>query len=188
MYATYKPVESSKLLERVVLFCDIRGQTKIICNAKNSRKLLTCAKVMESFFTKGEEIFCKAESKEFCGDEIMAIFNNVQVSIKCAFKAMSELLPLLERYGMGLGIGLHIDRLLYHNVNGGEFVLHVGKALNIAKRLEGLARSREIIISKDVYEQLEPSLKNRFRMYTRRRRLKDIPLEMKLLITKIECL
>jgi class 3 adenylate cyclase len=88
------------------------------------------------------------------GDAIMATFSLPQEGVNAAVEMINEMQSLNEKlraeeYELGLKIGLHEGPALA--INADERVDYFGQAVNIAARVQGLAKSSEIWITEPIF-------------------------------------
>ena len=151
-----------------VLFVDIRGFTSIseglepeaVVNILNEYLELIARAVVKN----------KGTLDKFIGDAAMAIYNapddlpdyTVQ-AVKTARDIIKDVVQLKEqskeKYGVevAFGIGIHCGTAIVGNI-GCECRMDytaIGDVVNTASRLEGKAKADQILVSKDVYEQIK---------------------------------
>ncbi|HBS48081.1 TPA: hypothetical protein DEO28_02275 [Candidatus Dependentiae bacterium] len=168
-------LRKGKLIEAAVIFCDICSftETSEKIGSKNVLALLN------SYFNEMVEIVNKHKGivNKFLGDGLMIVFefdekqskeefmnNIIQCAIQMCEIATIVKIPdgksVLNRCGINFGkviagvVG-SVDRFEYS---------YVGDAVNIASRLEGLAKDlkHRILISKSICDFLSVDLKNKF--------------------------
>jgi class 3 adenylate cyclase len=88
------------------------------------------------------------------GDAIMATFSLPQEGVNAAVEMINEMQSLNEKlraeeYELGLKIGLHEGSALA--INADERVDYFGQAVNIAARVQGLAKSSEIWVTEPIF-------------------------------------
>ncbi|MBQ6787020.1 MAG: CHASE2 domain-containing protein [Lachnospiraceae bacterium] len=151
-----------------VLFVDIRGFTSIseglepeaVVNILNEYLELIARAVMKN----------KGTLDKFIGDAAMAIYNapddlpNYTVqAVRTARDIIKDVVQLKEqskeKYGVevAFGIGIHCGTAIVGNI-GCECRMDytaIGDVVNTASRLEGKAKADQILVSKDVYEQIK---------------------------------
>jgi class 3 adenylate cyclase len=143
--------------ERTILFGDIRGFTSFSNN--NTNQIITFA--LRDFYETVEEVTEKysAYKPEFIADEFITFFPTSKDAVDCALELRAKLTKSLKQYDLDVGMGLHRGEVL-EGVIGGKFSKKysvIGNAANIANRLEGTAKSREILCSKEVKRQIDHS-------------------------------
>lgn len=157
-----------KKKEIAVLFVDIRGFTSIseglepeaVVNILNEYLELIARAVMKN----------KGTLDKFIGDAAMAIYNapddlpNYTLqAVRTARDIIKDVLQIKEKskekYGVevAFGIGIHCGTAIVGNI-GCECRMDytaIGDVVNTASRLEGKAKADQILVSKEVYEQVK---------------------------------
>ena len=91
------------------------------------------------------------------GDEVMAIFREPGQAVACALALQEAVRPHLAPYGLGAGIGLHCGEVvegLFGTSNKKVFSV-MGMPVNIAKRLEGCAEARKVVVSEELWIRIQ---------------------------------
>ena len=151
-----------------VLFVDIRGFTSL-SEGMGPEEVVDILNhylgdITNAIFQNGGTL------DKFIGDAVMAIYNaplNVEEycckAVQTAFDIIESMklvnMELKKTYGreIGCGVGIHCGKAVVGNI-GCEYRMDytaIGDTVNIAERLESLAKADEILISSDVYEQIK---------------------------------
>ena len=155
-----------------VLFVDIRGFTTlsetltpevVVAVLNDYLKAVT-----EAVFKHGGMI------DKFIGDAVMAVYNApldlenyhkkavlTGIDIVKGIDALN--ISLKERYGItiGCGVGVHCGRAVVGNI-GSDYRMDytaIGDTVNISERLEGIAKAGEVLISREVKNELKDEFK-----------------------------
>ena len=164
--------------EVTVLFCDIRGFTHLSEGLKASRVV---ALLQEIFQLVSDRILENGGTiDKFIGDSVMAYFGApvrqsdhsaraVQASIDILRSIAERNRPInegLEPEGVPVevGIGVHSGVVVVGNVGSDRRTDYtaIGDAVNVAHRLEKLARPREILVSEAVQRAVRAEHRLRF--------------------------
>jgi class 3 adenylate cyclase len=176
--------------EVTVFFSDIRNFTSITENMQPHdvvTLLNTCMTKVSNVIDEYEGVIDK-----YVGDEVMALFgaplscpDSTLKAVLCAIEVMQSLKvlnkesPILGKI-LEMGIGIHRGKALIGNM-GAENRLNytvLGANVNLAARLCSKARGNEIVISKQVYQEIA---------HYNRVEVEEIPpFEVKGFSTKIE--
>ncbi len=156
--------------EVTILFCDIRGFTALsekMSVDENFRFLNSYLRRMEPLIERQGGFVDK-----YIGDAIMALFlDHPGNAITCARQMLQELIAYnhhrtLEGYQpINIGIGIHTGQVMLGTV-GTEKRMDttvIGDAVNLASRIESMTKTmrKNILVSEDVYERLNPEEKKR---------------------------
>jgi adenylate cyclase len=150
-----------------VLFADIRGFSRFT-------EVHTAPEVIETlnriFEVLSQVVFThRGTFDKYLGDGLMAFYgapvageDDAQRAINSAIEMQFRFQKLCEETGedlvdLGLGIGLHSGEAVVGNI-GSERVMDytvVGYVVNVAKRLQEIAKGSQILISEATFEQVE---------------------------------
>jgi class 3 adenylate cyclase len=150
-----------------VLFSDIRGFTALseklsveeLCDVLNAR-----------YFTPLDAIICEHNGTldKHIGDSIMGVFgapvafeDDALRAVACAVEMMKEIRMInvgLSETGreISIGIGISTGEIMagiFGSSRKKEYTV-MGRAVNVAARLEGLAKSGQILICGDTYQEV----------------------------------
>jgi class 3 adenylate cyclase len=92
----------------------------------------------------------------FTADEVMTRFPSPQAALDTALKLQQELVPLLAKSNLAVGIGLHTGEII-EGLMGSDTTRKydiIGDAVNTTKRLESAAGRGEIVVSETTYRAL----------------------------------
>jgi adenylate cyclase len=150
-----------------VLFADIRGFSRFT-------EVHTAPHVIETlnriFNVLSQVVFThRGTFDKYLGDGFMAFYgapvageDDAQRAVDSAIEMQHRFQELCEETGedlvdLGLGIGLHTGEAVVGNI-GSERVMDytvVGYVVNVAKRLQEIAKGCQILMSEDTYKQVE---------------------------------
>jgi adenylate cyclase len=150
-----------------ILFADIRGFSTF------SEKLQPegLIEIINQYFTVAAQCISEYEGMidKFMGDAVMALFNtplnpqddHTARAVRTALRLRDELgafhAGLPDKQRLYMGIGIHVGEAVVGNV-GSQFrkdYSALGDAVNLAKRLQEIARPGQILISEETYRQVE---------------------------------
>ena len=153
-----------KLIPATVLFADLRGYTEMSEKAEG----LEVADLLHGFYDTCAAAVWERDGiiNKFIGDAVLAIFNfpmvrddhveravqaGVDIQRRCAEKQ-----GLMNSGPMRVGVGIHTGRPSIGEVGTSykDFTI-VGPVVNLASRIQGVAQSGEVLVSEDVYRQVE---------------------------------
>lgn len=155
--------------EIAVLFCDLRGFTAFTKQVEPEEVM----EVLDAYYgAAGTEITAfQATLGSFEGDGLMAYLNDpvpcpepatrvVELGLAIA-SAIDELMPGWERrgYDLSYGIGMALGHATLGIVgyDGRNDYTALGTVVNLAARLCGAAKGRELIVDHRVYAQIQDS-------------------------------
>ncbi len=170
----FTKVKKHKQIEipTTILFADLRGYTHLsqTIDASKMNELLHC------FYDYSSEAIWQHEGivNKFIGDAVLAIFNfplvrkdHVQNAVHAAIQLQKQCLDLKDKIGLndeyefGVGIGIHTGKCNIGEVgNSYKDFTAIGSIVNLASRLQGAAAAGEIVITEDVFKQVENDLPN----------------------------
>ena len=151
-----------------VLFSDIRNFTRI----SESMPPDQLVQLLNEYFTEMARIVFENQGSldKYIGDAIVAVFGSLiplrnapQTAAEAAILMMKKMLTLNERwmdqYGlsMEMGIGINTGEVFLGNVGSPErmeFTV-IGDTVNIASRFSGLAKPRQILVTKETLMSLD---------------------------------
>jgi adenylate cyclase len=158
--------------EVTVLFSDIRNFTSI----SESMKPEQLVEFLNEYFTEMARIIFENQGSldKYIGDAIVAVFgslipleNSAQAAVKASVEMMREMVRLNKkwktRYGfnMEMGVGINTGEVFLGNIGSPErmeFTV-IGDTVNTASRFSGLAKGRQILITKETLSDLGPEIK-----------------------------
>jgi len=173
-FMTNKEFESSLLknesLEATVMFIDVCGFTSITEQIPAN----TVVKLLNGIFdTIVKEIIAQdGHVDKFMGDAVMAVFRgkyhldraiDAALALKEKIKSIEEINAGDKTYQPQVSIGINSGEMVSGNI-GSESLKRldytvIGDAVNIAQRLQSVAKSGQIIISEAVYHSAKESFK-----------------------------
>ena len=142
-----------------VMFIDFVGSTRLYDLLGNLEANATVDQVMSlvaSLVEQGQGTVIKT-----IGDELMCCFEKADDAINTACRIQSRVddLPPRGEFNIAVRIGLHYGEALI--MDDGDLY---GDAVNVAARMAGLSRARQIIFSMQTMNQLAPALKMQSRI------------------------
>jgi len=159
------PWLKGKRNQATILFTDIRGFTKF-SEEKEPEEVIS---LLNLYFETATNIINKHDGyiDKFIGDAVLAVFgvpafrdNHIELAVRSAiamqeeFKKMSlEQNPFFGEIGIGINSGLVVSGNI-GSQSKMEYTI-IGDSVNTASRLNGLAKSGEIIVSKNVMDGVE---------------------------------
>ncbi|MFA7578050.1 MAG: adenylate/guanylate cyclase domain-containing protein [Candidatus Muiribacteriota bacterium] len=158
------------LSDITVLFTDIRGFTSFSEKTSPEKVLELLNQVFEhsvsSIFNN------KGMVDKFIGDAVMGVFGapvyyekSYINAINAAISIQKNIRPLTEKYPeLGIGIGLNYGKAICGNIGTTERMEYtaIGDTVNVASRLEGIARAGEIVITSELNELVKNIFKTEF--------------------------
>ncbi len=149
-----------------VLFADIRGFSTYSENL-DPEKLI---QVINGYFTEAVQAITHFQgvTDKFMGDAVMALFNTplnpqdsheeraVRTAIMIQERMKTYHTQLPEDRRLYFGIGIHTGEAVIGNVGSAlrKDYSAIGDAVNIAKRLQELAKPGQLLISQDTYKKV----------------------------------
>lgn len=153
----------------VVLFADVRGFTSM-CEERNPEEIITH---LNTYFNEVTEVIFEHGGilDKYIGDGLMAFFgipiwhgNEVENAIESAIKIKQKVAKLRQSQNLigeflikDIGIGINGGTVIVGNVGSEkhqEYTL-LGDTVNVAARLESMARTGEILVSKWIVDNLK---------------------------------
>jgi len=163
-----KPSEQLPPQEREVciLFSDIRGFTAL---SQTIPPALLFSTISKQLGAQVDVVYRhRGYVDKFGGDGIMAVFDGESMATDACCCAL-EIMRLAEETAssdeppMPVGIGIHLGTVVEGNIGTGQHLDYsvIGNTVNLAARLCGYARSRDIIVSETVREAVgdDPQLR-----------------------------
>jgi len=150
------------------LFADIRGFTRYAQTHPPGRVV----ELLNLIFKELTDVVFqwRGTLDKYMGDAIMAVYGapvsyqddtlravRTALDLRSAFHALRDTWNDEQERGLGLGVGIHTGEAVVGNI-GTESLMDytvVGDAVNIAERIEKLARGGQILISEDTYRDVE---------------------------------
>jgi adenylate cyclase len=135
-----------------LVFCDIAGTMRLTAQVGD----LVVATILREFFEQtgrlGTEHHCLII--KFLGDGFLAAFENVETVMPFVLSIQSLLSknPIFIGRPLGFKFSLHYGNVLYIETSYGKDI--VGEEVNVAARLNDLARPDEIVISQVALERV----------------------------------
>jgi adenylate cyclase len=151
-----------------VLFADIRGFTKF-AGAHSAKRVV---EALNSFFSEFTRVIFKHKGTfdKYIGDAVMAFYGapisyeddviralQTALEMQQVFGQMKEKWWSEELTSLALGIGLNTGEAVVGNI-GSEKVMDytvIGDTVNVAKRLQEIAKPGQILISQSTYWQVK---------------------------------
>ncbi len=164
--------------EVTLLFADIRGFT----NLSEGLKAPTVVSLLNEIFQIASDHILEQGGTidKYMGDSVMAYFGAPVTQTDHSLRAVTAAVDILEavnerniairsdaggaRLAVNLGIGVHTGVVVVGNIGSDrrtDFTA-VGDAVNVAQRLEKLAKGGEILVSEAVWRRVRGSIEMRF--------------------------
>lgn len=132
---------------RAILFMDVRGFTAW----SEMQAPETVVAVLNAYYDEAEATFARHAPVrfKFSADEVMALFADTAVALAAARALVAAQPRSLGMHGLGAGIGLHWGPVVEGLMGARELKSYdvIGDTVNTAKRIEGAARSGQILMS-----------------------------------------
>jgi adenylate cyclase len=159
-------------VQSTILFADLRGYTHLSQNidASTMNELLHC------FYDTSSKAVWENEGivNKFIGDAVFAIFNfplvrknhvlnalNAAIQLQKQCRDLKGKIGLSDEHNLGVGIGIHTGICNIGEVgNSYKDFTAIGSIVNLAARLQGSAASGEILITEEVYKNVENEFPN----------------------------
>lgn len=171
-FMTHKEFEGSLLknevLDATVIFLDVCGFTAITEQAPANEvvKLLNDLfdKIVKEIIEQGGHV------DKFMGDAVMAVFRgdyhldraiDAALAVKSQMGAMDPIMIGERRYLPEIAIGINTGEMISGNIGSASLrrldYTVIGDVVNLAQRLQSVAKANQIIITDAVYEQAKVS-------------------------------
>ncbi len=155
--------------EATIFFADIRGYTSF----SEGRDPEYIIDVLNAYFTEAVEVVIKYHGyiDKFIGDAIMAVWGvplqtakeDAIDAVSCALEIQDLISSAKKRFFQGeasilkVGIGMHTGPLVAGNLGSPRRMNYtvIGDTVNVAARLEGVAKAGEVIITQKTKSMLE---------------------------------
>lgn len=155
-----------------VLFSDIRNFTTIT----ESRPPDQLVHILNEYFTEMSGIIFENQGSldKYIGDAMVAVFgslilleNPAMSAVQTAIQMMNRMPVLNERwlreygFSMDMGIGINTGEVFLGNIGSPErmeFTV-IGDAVNVASRFSGLAKARQILITRNTFSMIGAGVK-----------------------------
>lgn len=142
-------------LKRTVLIGDIRGYTDF----SENNDTFDVIKILNKYYETVEKVISnyKGFKPEFIADEFITFFETPDMAIQCALDLKAELIKILHKYNLKVGIGIEEGEVIEGLVGGKyskKYTL-IGKAVNVASRYQNFSQNEEIIISGNILNKVK---------------------------------
>ncbi len=135
---------------RAVLFMDIRGFTAW-SEAHSPEEVVA---MLNTYFETAEDVWLDAGAikAKLTGDEVMAVFPGAAQALRGAQGLRAAIGPVLRRYGLQAGAGVHVGPLVEGLVGSRHLKGYdvLGDTVNTAKRICDMAPGGAVLISEAV--------------------------------------
>jgi len=155
------------IIPATIFFADIRGYTELSQHIDATK----INELLHQFYDECSKAVWEKEGiiNKFIGDAVFAIFNFPLVRPDHVFNAVSAALDLQancralkarigldDQYALGIGVGIHTGQCSMGEVGTSykDFTA-IGPVVNLASRLQGVARPGEIMITEEVYTEVK---------------------------------
>jgi class 3 adenylate cyclase len=160
--------------EITVMFADLEGFTSLSEQIEPAQLL----KILNAYHSLMVKIILKygGTIDKFIGDCVMALYNtpnfqddHISRAVKSALHIQDEVYwfhqKLEPQYRMLINFGIHVGTAVVGNVGTDRFMnfTAVGDTVNIAARLQGLAKHGQILVSQPVYDVTQEFIMGRSR-------------------------
>lgn len=155
-----------KLQEVTVMFADLEGFTAISERVEPEQVLALINRYHDIIVGVIQQH--SGTIDKFLGDGVMALFNTplpLENHTRCAVESALAIRAVLDEFHaglepqqrMGINFGIHTGLAVVGNVGATQIMdfTAVGDTVNIAARLQGLARGSQILVSAAVYDRVE---------------------------------
>jgi class 3 adenylate cyclase len=146
-----------------VLFADLRGFTRFT----ETHPATQVVETLNSIYSELTDVIFKhgGTFDKYLGDAIMAFFGapfeqdddteralRTGMEMKDRFAHLQETNPVASELG-GIGIGIHTGEVIVGNIGSERMMDYtvIGDTVNVARRLQEIARSGEVLISEDTH-------------------------------------
>ena len=140
-----------------MIFGDIRG----FSNFSKNHTAQEIKDMLNGFYKIVEKIVLDFNGRppEFIADEFITYFRSTKKALQCSYKLRRKLNKYLQKYNLGIGIGIHKGKVLLGLLGGSISKRYtiLGHAANVTERLQSIANPGEIIVSKSVIKYLFPN-------------------------------
>jgi class 3 adenylate cyclase len=146
--------ESVKVQHVAIMFTDLKGSTQMYQDLGDPRAF----KIVKDHFEVAEKVIQEYSGVivKTIGDAIMASFGRTSEAIEAAIAIQNEFHKFNENLklnnGISLRIGIHVGPSLVVTLN--NRLDYFGTMVNVAARVEALGDGKEIIITKEVFDDL----------------------------------
>lgn len=150
---------SREIINCAVMFSDVSGSTALYDKFGDTEAkaiIENCVNLMADITARFKGIVIKT-----IGDEIMCRFPTAEdgINASCSIQEAVSILTGPDGQPMAVRIGIHAGEAILDN--GDVF----GDAVNVAARMAGIAKARQIITTEDTYKQLSPELQDMAREF-----------------------
>ena len=158
-----------------VWFADIVGYTEFSSRDENA----ALAVVDELQRIAREEVErVRGRIVKFQGDAVLAVFDSTDAALRAALSLQKSFSAsdLVERHRCALTIGVHVGEVV--EAEDGDIY---GDGVNLASRIEGVAKAGQVVVSEAIYAQISQRLDYETRALGTRR-LKGVPSPTKVFL------
>lgn len=164
MYARTGVLPAPKRQDVCILFSDVRGFTELSQEMEPEVLLNVLSGHLETLvslvYRHGGYV------DKFTGDGLMAVFDGDDMVFKCCMCALEMLEASRERLASEsirihqMGIGINKGEAVIGNLGSAEHLDYtlIGKTVNLAARLCGMAESLSIVVSQSIHDELAGSV------------------------------
>ncbi|MFC1589037.1 adenylate/guanylate cyclase domain-containing protein [Pseudomonadota bacterium] len=150
---------SREIINCAVMFSDVAGSTALYDKFGDTEAkaiIENCINLMADITTRFKGIVIKT-----IGDEIMCRFPTAEdgVNASCSIQEAVSILTGPDGEPMAVRIGIHAGEAILDNDDV------FGDAVNVAARMAGIAKARQIITTEDTYNQLSEDLQEMAREF-----------------------
>lgn len=155
-----------------ILFADIRGYTDLSQHTEPSK----LNELLHTFYDQCSNAIWEKDGiiNKFIGDAVLAIFNfpmkrkdHIRNAVNAAIDLQKNCHDLKKQFGLnpekpfGVGIGIHtVESFIGEVGTAYKDFTAIGSVVNLASRLQTAAAPGEIIVTKEVYNQVQDQFPN----------------------------
>jgi class 3 adenylate cyclase/ActR/RegA family two-component response regulator len=163
-------IVANETLEATAMFIDICGFTAITEKVPANAVVKMVNRLFDMIVK--EIIAQQGHVDKFMGDAVMAVFRgkyhldraiDVALAVREQLKGVEEHLPGDRVFKPQVAIGLNSGEMISGNIGSASLkrldYTVIGDAVNVAQRLQSVAKANQIIITAEVYEKAKESFK-----------------------------
>ncbi len=153
--------ETQSTVFSTVMFADVVGSTKLYDERGDER----ANSVISQAINMMREVIeaCSGVVVKTIGDEVMCRFSQVDDAVEAAVKIQKRFdVGLIDGVPVAVRIGFHAGQVIIKD-DGDLF----GDTVNVAARVAGIAKGRQIVLTQESAEQLSQSLAEQTREFDR---------------------
>ncbi|NOY07745.1 MAG: adenylate/guanylate cyclase domain-containing protein [Spirochaetes bacterium] len=152
------PDQSLEIMKTTILFTDIKGSTQMYTDLGDSKAFHLVRDHFRILFNEIKKY--NGVPVKTIGDAVMGSFTSQAEALKAALESQKSLISFYrnhqtkpENERIEVKIGLHTGTTLVVNLNGK--LDYFGSTVNMAARIQGIAKPNEIVISENIFKNEE---------------------------------